>query len=561
MILVHIFWYKFRIWAKTSTDIRVQTVVKSLASAIVYGGFAVAAYFFAREVTGYVLDKIHLGMFLLHRFLSMMLYVFFLSINVGNIIVAYAALYRSKEADYYLTQPIGFGTLFTVKFFDIFFYSSTTLFLIAVAMLAGYGSHFHVNWLFYVEALVLWFIPFMLLSASLGVIILLLLMKLARLTGSKALFVVIIAGYIGTIYSYFVFSNPVGLVNSVMRYYPYVDLYFGFLDPPLSRFVPSHWVAEGLYWTLRGNGLLAFVNTAYLLIATAVAFSVMILMGKMLYYETWLISMNLRAVGEARASRARFYSFARKPLLLDAQSSVLLKKEFWQFFREPSQWIHLGIIAMLMIVFVGSIRQVSIFSSQPFLQAVSYMVIYTFIAFLFSSIALRFVYPMISIEGPAIWSIRCAPITPAKMYRLKFFFVAAPLALLGEVLIAASHLQLRGYRMVIVTAFGTLFPVLFAFISMNLGLGGYFSDFKESNPIKISSSQGATLTFLLTIVYLVVLVAVLFFPVYAYFDAIAHNLPAPIIGMVTNIGVVFAMSSLVVLVSWLIGLKAIRRDI
>src|SRR5690349_12879302 len=139
-VLLHILLFKVRIFFKLSTELSTKNLVKHLGSLIVFGGFAVGAFLFARVLTEYLLVKAHLGLFLLHRFLSMLMFVFFLSVNVGNIIVSYATFYRSRETEYFLTKPVPHTAVFIIKFLDNFFYSSTVLFIIVVAVVLGYGS-------------------------------------------------------------------------------------------------------------------------------------------------------------------------------------------------------------------------------------------------------------------------------------------------------------------------------------------------------------------------------------------------------------------------------------
>ena len=47
-------------------------------------------------------------------------------------------------------------------------------------------------------------------------------------------------------------------------------------------------------------------------------------------------------------------------------------------------------------------------------------------------------------------------------------------------------------------------------VSLNFGMGSAFANYKEKNPIRVASSQGASLTFLFMIVYMVFLVLILF---------------------------------------------------
>lgn len=557
----HILLYKLKVFLKLSTTWNAAHVIKSAASIIVFGGFAVGAYLFSRAAAAYVLEEIRLGSFLLHRFLGMLLYVFFLSVNVGNIIVSYASFYRSKEMSYLLTKPVSFTSLFVVKFLDNFFSSSLTLFMMAIAVLAGYGSYFHMSWTFYFWAMFGLFIPFMLLSAALAVMSLLVLMLAAAKFGARIVMAGVVAGYIGVIYLYFEVTNPMGLVTSVMKYFPRVNLYYGFLDPPLAKYLPSHWVAETLYWTMRGEHALAFSYMAILLVVCATALVAMVLFGKAALYRTWLASLEMRAnEQQSRKTSTRLMAFTRKPIL-SPQTSALVKKEFWQFFREPSQWIHLAIMAVLVIVFVGSVSGLDFALRDPFLSAISYLVLFVFNAFLLSSIALRFVYPLISTEGQNIWIIRAAPLSVGSLYRIKFLIAFIPLIVLGQVLVLASHQGLAHYPFLLRISGLTSFLVSLVMVSLHLGAGALFSDFKEPNPIRVASSQGATLTFLASIVFMVFLVAALFFPIQHFFSSVlkGHLFDASLFYqsflVVSVICIVISSLS-----SWL-GLRSMRRDI
>ena len=558
--VIHILTYKVRAFFKLTVDLRTEVVVKNIASLLVYGGFAVGAYVMAHSVTAYVLDQQRLGLFLLHRFLSMLLYVFFLSINVGNIIVAYATLYRSRETLYFLTTPVPVTSLIVVKFLDNFFYSSITLFNIAVAVLIGYGTYFHVHWTFYVGTMVFLFIPFMLLAASIAVIVLVALMLLAEKLGPRRMMIAAVLAYVASLYVYFRVTNPMALVNQVMLFYPHVDVYFGSLDPAMAKYLPNYWVAEALYWLMRGKPGIAASYCSMLLVVSATALIVMVLFAKGFYYRSWLASLELSSRSRWQGTSRSRLSLTRPPVL-EAQSEAILKKEFWQFFREPSQWIHLGVIAVLIVVFTGSVTRVSLGFRLPFLETVSYLVLYLFNAFLISSVAIRFVYPMISTEGQNFWAIRSAPVALAKVYWLKFLVAVIPIALVAEVLIFFTHRGLEDAgRLALVAALNVPFMSV-ALVGMNLGAGSFFANFKESNPIRVASSQGATLSFLVNILYLVIVVAVLFFPLFRYFEALnLSRQPEPLL-VWNSLLISVPLSLLLFAVSSTVGVRALKRDL
>jgi len=75
----------------------------------------------------------------------MILFIFFMSINIGNIVVSYSTLYKSAEVNYLITKPVEPAKIFTIKFLDNFFYSSSTLLMILFALLLGYTFYFHLG--------------------------------------------------------------------------------------------------------------------------------------------------------------------------------------------------------------------------------------------------------------------------------------------------------------------------------------------------------------------------------------------------------------------------------
>jgi len=557
--ILHILRFKSRSILMRSTELNAANVVRTLGSIVVFGGFAIGAYYSSRVATDYLLDTARLGLFLLHRFMAMLLFVFFLSINVGNIIVSYATLYRSSEMEYFLTKPIPHTNLFLIKFLDNFFYSSTAFFLMAMAVLLGYGSHFHMPVLFYIRTMFLTLMPFIFLSGCLAAIMLMVVMRFAETLGVRKLVLLLVFAYLGGLSLYFGMTNPVQLQAQVMEHFPHVDQYFGYLDPPIVQFLPNHWVAESLYWTMRGDASHAL---SYVLLLAGVTITVFVLMlwtAKRLFYASWLSSLNLRKTIEAPGGLMKAWSLTR-PSRFEAQSTVLVKKEFWQFFREPSQWIHLTIIAVLIVTFIASVAQINLRQQLPFLQTISYMVVLLFNIFLIASIALRFVFPSISAEGMNFWKILSAPVDRRKVFWLKFTLYLVPILLTSEMLVVFSHHSIRNYPLLIQLASIIMLCASLALTALNLGSGSFFSTYREKDPIRVASSQSATLTFLLCIVYLTATVSFLFVPFNDYFAFNLRAVPFDQSTVYLGVMLVCILSALLCTGSLALGLRALRRD-
>jgi hypothetical protein len=130
----------------------------------------------------------------------------------------------------------------------------------------------------------------------------------------------------------------------------------------------------------------------------------------------------------------------------------------------------------------------------------------------------------------------------------------------AEILSVASTSMLRDSPVLILAgALCTAFVAL-GLTSLNLGAGAYFATFREKNPIRIASSQGASLTFLAGMVYLGAVVALLIVPLNRYFEVMIIRgatspgwLAFPLIAVGVLTAVVFAGSTGV-------GLATLRRD-
>ncbi len=562
---LHILKYKVLSFVKTTFDIRAVPIVRGIGSLLVFGGFASGAYILSHEITQYVLEVPRIGLFLFHRFIGMMLFVFFVSVNLGNIIVSYATLYRSPEVAYLLTKPVSYSTIFVLKFLDNFLYSSTTLFLVAFMVLVGYGTYFGYPWWGYVGLMVLVLIPFMFLSACLAVIILMTIMKIAGRIGFRRVMAILSGLYLIMVYMFFRFSNPIKLIEETAKYYPNIDINLAQLDPFFARFLPSQWVAEFLFFLSRGEFLRGLPMALLLLFVAAGMFVLCLLIANRFYYRSWLVTFQVQVESNQPKAhtKKKFFDFRSESVFSPVMES-LLKKEYFTFFREPSQWIHLAVMMILILVFVSSIRGLNFILRVAELPALVYLVLYSFGGFLSASLALRFAFPMMSLEGGSFWALRSMPVRISKVYWTKFvigFLLVLALGLLISYFSNKPFVRLTpANRMLLWFGLYSTFLISLTMTALNLGFGGYFVNYQERNPIRLASSQGATLTFLLTLIYLVLLVALFVFPLRGHFDAIFYRVPFNSAAIIPSLVVFSVLSAILVTVGIVVGQRSLRRD-
>ena len=556
----HILKFKLISFAKINTDMKPVSILKNLGSASVYIVFAVGIYFFTISSLSYLLEEIRIGIFLLHRFISIILFIFFMAVNAGNIIVSFSTLYKSKEVLYLITKPVSFIKIFLIKFLDNFFYSSTTMMLMISAVMLGYSVYFKINFLFVVFFFFCMLLPFVMIAASLGVIILMFIIHLSAKIGLKKVVTGIIAMYLLGLVSFFKLSSPISIVEQVMRYYPNINGYFVSLDNTIIKFLPNFWIADSLYWFSAREPMNALPYIGLLLGTSIIFMTAAILIAKCLYYKTWLESFELKIKNTEPKERQYTKSIFKNKSFFAPQIDALLKKEFLQFFREPGQWIHLAVIIFLIVIFVISLGGIdsSLLNAYNYhLRAIIYIVIFSFNLFLISSLSLRFAFPAISLEGDAYWKLKSSPISMRKIVGIKFISIFLIIFLLGQGLNYFSHFNFP--KELFLTASVNIGFITLAMVSLNFGMGSLFINLKEKSPIRIASSQGASLTFLFSIVLIVFLIALLFIPIYNYYnDIFGFQERLKNIYLAT---IIIAIVSLTIsLISVLITRKSIRQD-
>ena len=492
-LLLHIIKFKLLSFIKLQDGINLISILKNLGTSLVYIFFAVGIYFFAENIISYLLEEVKIGLYLLHRFIFIFMFVFFLTVNIGNIVVSYSTFFKTREVGFLLTCPISFTKIFLIKFFDNFFYSSSTLLLIITAAISAYVSYFGLPW--YTIPLVILFLilPFMLIAGTLGAIILLVILRFAATLGIKKVLATIASIYAAAIILFYLFSSPVQLVTKVFEYFPNINNYFGFLESPVIKLLPNHWIADALYWISSGK-FLAAGWYVFLLIMTSLFFLLIaLLLAKKWFYKTWLMFLNLsNEISTKKKNNGKIiFSFENKSSLKPGREA-LLKRELLLFIREPSQWTHFLIMFFLISVFILSISNIDVMilnAYNIYLKTIIYLTIYLFNVFLIASMSLRFIFPLVSLEGETIWKIRSAPLNYKKLMLTRLFVYFSVIFVIGQVLNFVSNYQFS-IMLTAISQLNTVF-VTITLVSLNFGMGAALCKLQRKKSDKNSLIAGS----------------------------------------------------------------------
>ncbi len=311
-------------------------------------------------------------------------------------------------------------------------------------------------------------------------------MKLAGRIGFRKVMTGLFAIYFFFIYLFFDSSNPIKLVEKVNRFYPNIDEYLSNAAPGYLQYLPNQWVAQFFFHISNGEVMKALPYAGILLSVTILAFALLILVAKNFYYRSWLISLDVQSSAQKIYDPVhRHFLDFRSRSLFSSQVEVLIKKEYFVFIREASQWIHFVVMIILTVLFAISVSKINLNWHIMDVQMLTYLVMFVFGGFMISSLALRFVFPMIGLEGQTFWALRSSPIKEKKIILIKFilgFMLVLPIA---EYIAAASNIPFVGKTELrsVLFWFGifSAFWISMTMVSFNLGFGAFFANYLERN--------------------------------------------------------------------------------
>lgn len=550
--LRHILRFKFIAALKPNQTVTLRLILRGLGITVVYLAFAFGAFIFTEVILRYTLTQTKIGLFLLHEFIGMLLFVFFVAVNIGNLIVAYATLYKSEEVAFLMTKPLPPEKIFLIKFLDNFFYSSGNFIVILLASILAYAHYFKINLIAMVAILLTGFFPFTLSAGMIGVLLLLIILRIATRIGLKALIMALSLIYASSLVGFFQSMSPSHLVNAVLEHYPAVDQAFNQLLPPVVKFLPNQWLASALFWLVKNDTSQVVRYSIYQLGFCLGLLGLTLFLGYRLYYQTWLLWPNLKFTRPLQ--RQKHAIWLAQASLLPPRAEAIVKRDLLNFVREPSQIWHLVVMLIFILIFISSIVHINLLGARtPELQTWIYLTVFSFNAFLIASLALRFVFPLISLEGLAFWKVRSAPISVTQLVLCKLLPYLVVILISGELLSLCSNYR---FSLTLLTVSAILTGwVCLALTALNFGMGGLHSTFAEKSPVRISSSPGATLSFLLSLIYIVLIIGMLYFPVKTYF-ATGGNLKD-----FQSVIVWLALISLAVTIGFYhLGLRSFQRD-
>ncbi len=535
--------------------------IKTVALGLLGAGFWAFLYTVSFRVLTYFRTIEGLGDLLALRLLSMVLLTFFSLLLFSNVVTSLSTFYLSGELDILHSAPVRIENIFRAKFAETLVDSSWMTLIYGFPVFLAYGRVFKASISYYL-CLILTIAPYLIIPSAVGILFTMLLVNALPARRAKDIIVLLGLLFFVALYVLFRFLRPEKLVDPDT--FPTLVQYLTAMRGPATPFLPSAWASDALAPLLRGTpGDTVF----YLLMLWSTALAGIVIgewVSLRIYYAGWSRSREGR---KARLSRSRaadaFFRLASLPFRGIMQA--LVRKDLKLFFRDTSQWSQLFLLLALMVVYIYSFKLLPLErAAMPsfFLQNLISFLNLGMVGFVTSAVAVRFIFPAVSLEGEAFWIIRSSPFSLKQFLWAKFWSGMLPLVVIAEALTVLSNTLLKVTPFMMWLSVATVFLMTFGITSLGIGFGAVFPRFRYDNVAQIPTGFGGISYMLTTMLFIGTVVTLEAWPVYRIFMAqnagVKLNASA-LSGIIASFAVVMAINVLALILPVKIGLKRLSE--
>src|SRR5213079_2803728 len=369
-------------------------------------GFWLGVFGILYRILKYFRGVEDVGPLLAGKILGIVLLAFVGILVLSNVITALSSFFLAKDLDLLVSAPVDWLRIYLAKLGETLLHSSWMVALMAVPILTAYGVIYHGGPLFAPFA-VLTLFPMLVVPAVAGSALTLVLVNLFPARRTRDLLSIVALGAAGGLILLLRVIRPERLA-SPEGFRNLLD-FIAVLRTPTSPFLPSEWATKAIMTFLRGD---ADPLPLLLLWTTAAA---LVTIGAMLHRALFASGFTKAQEGAERFVRGEWWRWTFGTLLgfLPVAKREFVLKDVKLFFRDTTQWSQLILLAVLVVVYLFNIKALPLHRGEP--VGFFYVTLVSFLnlglsGFVLASIAARFIFPAVSLEGRQMWLLRSSPL-------------------------------------------------------------------------------------------------------------------------------------------------------
>ena len=512
-------------WRTALTRARQERQSGGTGKAIVLGVvgllFWAAVFGVLLRVLRYFRGVQEIGALLAGKLLSLSLLSFVSVLLLSNVITALSSFFLAKDLDLLVSSPVDRVRLYLAKLGETLLHSSWMVALMTVPIFAAYAVVYKGGLLFPLVA-VGSFVPFLVLPAVIGSAVTLILVNVFPARRTRDLLSLIALGAAAGVILLFRIIRPEQLARPE-GFRNLLD-FITVLRAPTSPLLPSEWVTKAVMGYLGGK---MDWLPLYLLWSTAGA---AVVVGAFLHTRLYHGGFTKAQEGAERFVRGGLWQWALGGVLrpLGPARREFVLKDLKLFFRDTTQWSQLILLAALLMVYLFNIRALPLFRGEqvPFytVSIVSFLNL-GLAGFVLASIAARFIFPAVSLEGRQMWLLRSSPLELKALLWSKYWVGTIPLLVLALAITVLTNVLLKASPFMMAVGVSTIVLLTLAISALALAFGALYPQFETENAAQIPTSFGGLVFMMATITLLAVVIVIESVPVYGYLRAAFNQEP------------------------------------
>lgn len=476
----------------------------------------------ARILTHFATVDPDLGRILAAKLLALLLLLLLTFLVFSALISALSQCFLARDLPLWIAAPVPLRRLFKVKLVEVGVFASWTATFLALPVFVAYGVVFQAGVGYYV-ALALVLTPCVAMAAALGILVAVALVNLFPARRARDLLSLVAI----------VFLVGVLLLLRVMRPEQFVRPeafgswaeYLVSLSNPTLPWLPSYWASRvlgevlGIYQTTHWPAVMWY--------GALLAGGAVVTVG----LSAGVFREGFRT-GWSRAQEARHVRWTRKTwwrALLKISGRpfprrvrAIIVKDFATFFRDPSQWSQLVLLAAVIAVYLYNIHVLPLDPAGGtgyFMRNLLAFLNVGLVGLVVTALAARFVLPGVSLEGRTLWILRSSPMAIRELLWAKFWGGFIPLLVVAELLVVVSNTLLHTTTQLGLLSVVAALCLSAAIAGLAVGLGAAHPRFDAADGTQVAAGYAGFLFMVLSALLVLFAVSVLAWPVYHSFRA------------------------------------------
>jgi ABC-2 type transport system permease protein len=509
---------KPRLWSLKSKSLSEKNSKGWLLKLLLFGTVGIffwgSVFGISLRVLGYFKSIEELGDLLAYKLLSMVLLTFFSLLIFSSIIMLLSKLYLSRDLSLVHSMPVSAHKIFIARWIESTVDSSWMVIVYTVPVFISYGIVYQAGPFFYSNIMLI-LLPLSIIASGISAALVMTAVVFIPASRMKSIFVFIGLCFFLILFFIFRFLRPERLVDPEV--FANALIYLKALKAPAPPYLPSTWAFDSLKAALTGQIAQGWFHTTLLWSCAGFVLFFVIILADMMYFNG-LSKTQTAAVRlfKYRGSGKHLFGFLPRPVIAFA------KKEIKIFFRDQTQWTQIFLIGALVVIYIYNFRALPLEKSPIktfYLQNLLSFLNMGLASFVLIAVTARFAFPAVSAEQEAIWIVKSVPISLKTYLWIKFFIYFLPLLALTELLIVATNMLLKVTPFMMVLSLLNILFIVPGVVSMGIGFGAAYPDFKSENPAQTVTSFGGLLFMMISAVYVGIVIILEAGPVYNIFMA------------------------------------------